>query len=77
MTTVRVYAENGSFRSHDSNLEMEAYGSGAAALVPYQPLRAMVEEGKLTLGIARFFKVSRDLVVFRTKVTKLYSRLRA
>jgi len=75
-TRVRVYLQNDSHRTHDPRIESEAFGSGAAALVPYCPLRRMVEEGISVGGIARTFAVSRELVLFRAKVTKLYGRLR-
>lgn len=74
-TRLRVYADDGANRTHNSLVESEAYGSGAAALVPYQPLRTMITAGKTAIGIARFFEVSRDLVYFRAKVTRTYARL--
>jgi IrrE N-terminal-like domain len=75
-STLRLFSEDGSWRSYDARIEQEAYGSGAAALVPYSPLREMVMTNVPTAKIARHFKVSEDLIVFRTKVTKVYRRRR-
>ena len=74
-TTVRVYEEEGSHRSYNAGAEGMAYGSGAASLVPYHPLYAMLALGKSAAQIARHFDVSRDLVVFRLKVTRLYRKV--
>ncbi len=53
--------------------EEEAYGVGAAGLVPYKSLKRFVM-GKMTSSqIARHFRVSRELVEYRMKVTKLWS----
>jgi uncharacterized protein DUF955 len=59
-------------RSYNKAVENEAYGSGAAALVPYRSLRARIEAAQSVANIAEHFDVSRDLVTFRMKVTKLY-----
>jgi hypothetical protein len=75
-TSVRVYVGDGAHRSHDSAVEGEAYGSGAAALVPYKTLRKMLRAGQSVGRIARLFQVSADLVIYRAKVTKLYGWLR-
>lgn len=74
-TTVRVYQDAGG-RSYDARVEGEAYGSGAAALVPYRPLRERLQAGESVRRIAGFFEVSQDLVVFRAKVTRLYRSMR-
>ena len=47
-------------------------GTGAAALVPYTALKRMVGEGKTIPEIARHFQVSRALVEFRIKVSRLW-----
>ena len=64
----------GKLRSRDYQQadEEEAYGVGAAALVPYATLRRFVYEGKTSQDIARHFHVSRELVEYRLKVTKLW-----
>lgn len=53
--------------------EEAAYGTGAAALVPFAALRTFVFEGQTSLKIARHFCVSRELVEYRLKVTRLWS----
>jgi len=53
--------------------EEAAYGTGAAALVPFSALRTFVLEGQTSLQIARHFRVSRELVEYRLKVTRLWS----
>ncbi len=52
--------------------EEEAYATGAAALVPYCALRRFVLEGQRSLQIAKHFRVSRELVEYRLKVTRLW-----
>jgi len=42
--------------------EEAAYGTGAAALVPYSSLRRYVLKGRTSLQIAKHFRVSRELV---------------
>jgi hypothetical protein len=74
-TTVRLYQDGGG-RSYDARVEGEAYGSGAAALMPYRALRARLLAGDSVGKIASLFEVSQELVVFRAKVTKLYSPIR-
>lgn len=56
--------------------EEAAYGTGAAALVPYAALRKFVLAGKNSLEIAKHFRVSRELVEYRIKVTRLWSTYR-
>jgi hypothetical protein len=52
--------------------EEAAYATGAAALVPYSALRKFVLEGRRSSDIARHFRVSRELVEYRLKVTRLW-----
>jgi hypothetical protein len=59
-------------RDYNADIEEEAYGTGAAALIPYLGLKRYVEEGKTSAEIARHFGVSRALVEFRIKVSKLW-----
>jgi len=59
-------------RDYRENDEEEAYSVGASALVPFSALRRMVNQGKTSREIARHFKVSRELVEFRLKVTRLW-----
>jgi IrrE N-terminal-like domain len=53
--------------------EEEAYGVGAAALVPFAALRKFVYTDRSATEIARHFRVSKELVEYRLKVTHLWS----
>jgi hypothetical protein len=57
--------------------EEEAYGVGAAALVPYRSLKKFLLNGKISSDIAVHFRVSRELVEYRMKVTKLWSEYKS
>lgn len=59
-------------RDYNHSIEEEAYGTGAAALVPYSSLKRMVASGRTIPEIARHFRVSRALVEFRIKVSRLW-----
>ena len=59
-------------RDYHDEIEEEAYGTGAAALVPYAGLKKMVEQGKTSAQIARHYDVSRALVEFRIKISRLW-----
>jgi hypothetical protein len=52
--------------------EEEAYGVGAAALVPYSSLKRLLLQGSTVRKIAGHFRVSRELVEYRMKVTHLW-----
>ena len=66
--------KNGKTASRDYNEEDEeaAYAVGAAALVPFAALRRFVLRGKTSREIAQHFNVSRDLVEYRIKVSRLW-----
>ncbi len=57
--------------------EEEAYATGAAALVPYGALRRLVLNGREATEIARHFRVSKDLIEYRLKVTRLWRTYKA
>ncbi|MEZ5429432.1 MAG: ImmA/IrrE family metallo-endopeptidase [Pyrinomonadaceae bacterium] len=59
-------------RDYHPEIEEEAYSVGAAALVPFSALRRMVDRGKTSREIARHFNVSRELVEYRIKVSRLW-----
>ena len=61
-----------SARDYKKQDEEAAYAIGAAALVPFAALRRLVMEGKSSTQIARHFRVSRELVEYRLKVTHLW-----
>lgn len=71
--------KEGKIRARDYNhsIEEEAYSTGAAALVPYTALKRMVTQGKTIAEIARHFYVSRALVEYRIKVSRLWDRYTA
>jgi Zn-dependent peptidase ImmA (M78 family) len=60
-------------RDYHAEIEEEAYSIGAAALVPYSSLARMVDQGKTSREIAEHFKVSRELVEYRIKVSRLWN----
>lgn len=60
-------------RDYRKSDEEEAYGVGAAALVPFAALRKFVYEDKSATEIARHFRVSKELVEYRLKVTHLWA----
>ena len=59
-------------RDYHAEIEEEAYSIGAAALVPYSSLKRFIEQGKTSREIARHINVSRDLVEYRIKVSRLW-----
>jgi len=59
-------------RDYNHDDEEAAYAVGAAALVPYEALRRFVTRGRRASDIARHFRVSRQLVEYRIKVTHLW-----
>ena len=60
-------------RDYQKADEEAAYATGAAALVPFSSLRRFVLQGKTSREIAKHFRVSRELVRYRLKVTRLWS----
>ena len=59
-------------RDYNAAIEEEAYSTGAAALVPYASLKRFVYEGRTAAEIARHFNVSRALVEYRIKISRLW-----
>jgi hypothetical protein len=59
-------------RDYRPEIEEQAYSVGAAALVPYSALRDFVQAGKTSRQIAQHFNVSRELVEYRMKVSRLW-----
>jgi Zn-dependent peptidase ImmA (M78 family) len=60
-------------RDYVKSDEQAAYGTGAAALVPFSTLRKMVASGKSSREMAHRFDVSRQLIEYRIKVSKLWN----
>jgi hypothetical protein len=71
---VTTYTKEGKpiAREYHAEIEEEAYSVGVAALVPFSALRRMINQGKTSREIARHFNVSRELVEYRIKVSKLW-----
>ena len=59
-------------RDYDAAIEEQAYSVGAAALVPFEGLRDLVLKGNSSREICKHFGVSRQLVEFRIKTTRLW-----
>ena len=59
-------------RDYNQTDEEAAYAVGAAALVPFGALRRLLMERRNSAEIARHFRVSRQLVEYRIKVTHLW-----
>ncbi len=59
-------------RDYNADIEEEAYSTGAAALVPYAGLKRFVEGGKTIAEIARHYNVSKALVEYRIKISRLW-----
>jgi len=60
-------------RDYNQDDEEAAYAVGAAALVPYAGLCRLVASGRSAHEISRHFRVSRQLVEYRIKVTHLWA----
>jgi Zn-dependent peptidase ImmA (M78 family) len=73
-TRLKLFSDANGKRDFDAVKETEAYGSGAASLVPYKALKGMIQEGRSAIGIADHFNVSSRLVEFRINVTRLRKR---
>jgi uncharacterized protein DUF955 len=76
--TVITKDHRGRNRSRDYRKadEEAAYATGAAALLPYAALRKLILDGHTSVQIAKHFRVSRELVEYRLKVTRLWKTYR-
>lgn len=59
-------------RDYNAAIEEEAYATGAAALVPYRGLKKLIGEGRTSAEITRHYGVSRALVEYRIKISRLW-----
>jgi hypothetical protein len=64
-------------RDYNEDDEEAAYAVGAAALVPYAGLRRFVQQNRTSREIAAHFNVSRVLVEYRMKVSRLWAEYKA
>jgi Zn-dependent peptidase ImmA (M78 family) len=67
----KIDANQVSGRTYNFNIEEEAYAVGAAALVPYHSLKALLISRTSIRKIATHFGVTPSLVVYRAKGTGL------
>lgn len=63
------HVEGQTFRDYNDEQEADAYGLGAAILVPRRPLIGRVEQGQSAQTIGEHFGVSGKLVEYRIKLT--------
>jgi hypothetical protein len=72
-----VFEDDGlRFRDYDAGHEEEAYGVGAAALLPWQTFFKAVNVGAKIDDLAETYDVTPDLVLYRIKITGLYAVFR-
>lgn len=64
-------------RDYNEADEEAAYSVGAAALVPYAGLKRLMLAGKSSVEMARHFNVSRELIEYRLKISRLWADYRA
>ncbi|MBA3247488.1 MAG: ImmA/IrrE family metallo-endopeptidase [Pyrinomonadaceae bacterium] len=63
-------------RDYNEADEEAAYAVGAAALVPYAAIERSVRAGKSSAEMAKHFNVSRELIEYRLKVSRLWPEYR-
>jgi transcriptional regulator with XRE-family HTH domain len=63
------HVEGQTFRDYNDDQEADAFGLGAAILVPRRPLLARVAQGQAAKTIGEHFGVSEELVQYRIKIT--------
>jgi hypothetical protein len=63
-------------RDYESERECEAYGVGAAALLPFHAVAEWLSRGEGSREIARRYGVSTALVGYRAKIVGLWPRLK-
>ena len=71
-TTITLRAGTVEVRDYDAGQEAEAYGVGAAALIPWPQLFRMLNHGSNVPSIAEAFEVSDELATYRIKITGAY-----
>ena len=64
-------------RDYNKPDEQEAYGVGAAALIPWALLFPAINAGRTVRELAEGFQVTSDLIEYRIKVTGGYRIYRA
>ena len=64
-------------RGYDTKQEHEAYGVGAAALLPWQAIFPAVNRGMAIDELAEQFEVSSELIAYRIKITGAHTLYKA
>lgn len=64
-------------RDFDATREAEAYGAGAAALIPWTLLFRLLNQGMNIPDLAERFEVSEELIEYRIKITGAYRLFQA
>ncbi|MFQ5903595.1 MAG: helix-turn-helix domain-containing protein [Candidatus Binatia bacterium] len=67
--TMISHMEGQTFRDYNEEQERDAYGLGAAILIPKSALLGRVERGESAEEIAEHFGISQELVEYRIKLT--------
>lgn len=75
----KITLRSGTFevRDFDAIREAEAYGAGAAALIPWTLLFGLVNQGMNIPQLAEIFEVSEELAEYRIKITGAYRLFQA
>ncbi len=73
---IGAHAEGGKTRDYEREQEAEAYGVGAAALLPYHALGVWLKKGQGADEIAKRYGVSRALVEYRAKIVGYWQWLK-
>ena len=76
-SSIALVAEALEVREYHISQEKEAYGVGAAALIPWGDFFRLLNAGRRISEIAEHFDVSADLIKYRTKITGGYRIYRA
>jgi hypothetical protein len=74
-TTMTLRAGTVEVRDFNATQETEAYGVGAAALIPWPQLFRLLNQGANVPSIAENFEVSEELATYRIKITGAYRLL--
>lgn len=66
---VQYLADGLRFRDYDKNQETQAFGVGAAALLPWKRFFMSINQGNTIQQVAEEFQVTEPLVAYRVKIT--------
>ena len=65
------------FRDYDGDQEKEAYGIGAAALLPWAAFYSSINSGQSIEAMAELYEVTVQLIEYRIKITGAYKFFRS